>query len=199
MAEEAMKKDPTDDAPDQVTPIAKPSGGFSLDKFKTKHAAAIANVGTLQDALPHHNIAAAKDFVRLHPDEETYWSPELCFVNVQIKGMKRDTLHLIDEDMALHYLPSGRIQRFRLALATKPHDVFFLAHIPTRNTDNPWNVSSLLGCEKAKTMWVQLTSRKEENVETYKIDYARDHDAFRSRSGQHSRSPRSLKGRSPAE
>ena len=71
--------------------------------------------------------------MRLHPDEETYWSHELCFVNVPIKGQKRDTLHLIDEDLAMRYLPSGKIQRFRLALATKPFDVFFLCHVPSRN------------------------------------------------------------------
>ena len=55
------------------------------------------------------SIAQAKDFVRLHPDEENYWSSELCFVNVPIKGQKRDTLHLIDEDLAMQYLPSGKI------------------------------------------------------------------------------------------
>ena len=98
--------------------IRKPSG-FSLDKFKSKHPAAVAGVETLPTGLPHHKIAAAKDFVRLHPDEETYWSPELCFVNVPIKGQKRDTLHLINEDLAMRYLPSGKIQHFRLALATK--------------------------------------------------------------------------------
>jgi hypothetical protein len=30
----------------------------------------------------------------------------------------------------------------------------------------------------AKTAWVQATSRKEEGVEAYKIDFARDADAF---------------------
>ena len=138
----------------------------------------MANVETLQTGLPHHNIAQAKDFVRLHPDEEVYWSPELCFVNVPIKGQKRDTLHLIDEDLAMRYLPSGRILRFRLVLATKPNDVFFLCHLPTRNTDNQWNESNLLACEQAKRLWVQATSRKEEGVEAYKVDVARDHDAF---------------------
>jgi hypothetical protein len=138
----------------------------------------VANVETLQTGLPHHNIAHAKDFVRLHPNEEAYWSPELCFVNVPIKGQKRDTLHLINEDLAMRHLPSGRILHFRLALATKPFDVFFLCHIPTRNEDNNWNASNLLGCEKAKTAWVQATSRKEEGVEAYKIDLARDADAF---------------------
>jgi hypothetical protein len=124
------------------------------------------------------SIAQAKDFVRLHPHEETYWSHELCFVNVPIKGQKRDTLHLIEEDLAMRYLPSGKILHFRLVLATKPFDVFFLCHIPTRNEDNNWNASNLLACEKAKTTWVQATSRKEEGVEAYKIDWARDHDAF---------------------
>jgi hypothetical protein len=162
---------------EETAPITKPSA-FDLDKFKTKRAAAVANVETLQTGLPHHSISQAKDFVRLHPDEETYWSPELCFVNVPIKGQKRETLHLIDEDLAMRYLPSGRILRFRLALATKPFDVFFLCHLPTRNADNPWNESNLLACGQGKALWVQATSRKEEGVEAYKIDVARDHDAF---------------------
>jgi hypothetical protein len=156
--------------------IAKPSA-FNLDKFKSKRAAAVANVETLQSGLPLHNIAAAKDFVRLHPGEE-YCSPELCFVNVPIKGDKRDTTHLIDEDLAMRFLPSGSIQRFCLALATKPFDVFFLAKIPTSNSDNLWNASNTLACEKAKTQWVRATSRKDEGVDAYKIDFARDPDVF---------------------
>jgi hypothetical protein len=162
---------------EETVPIAKPSV-FDLDKFKSKRAAASANVETLQTGLPHHSISQAKDFVRLHPDEEKYWSPELCFVSVPIKGQKRDTLHLIEEDLAMQYLPSGRIQRFRLALATKPFDVFFLCHVPTRNTDNQWNESNLAACEQAKNLWVQATSRREENVDGYKVDFAREQDAF---------------------
>jgi len=161
---------------DDSTPIAKPST-FNLDKFRSKRAATVANVETLQPALPHHGIAAAKDFVRLHSSDQ-YWSPELCFVSVPIKGQKRDTLHLIDEDIAMRYLPSGRILRFRLVLATKPGNVFFLCHLPTRNEDNPWNASNISACEMAKTLWVQVSSRKEEGVEGYKIDTARDPDAF---------------------
>jgi hypothetical protein len=163
---------------DEVTPIAKPDTAFSLDKFKSKHAAALANIETLQTGLPHHSIAQAKDFVRLHPNEEAYWSSELCFVNVPIKGQKKDTLHLIEEHLAMRYLPSGRILRFRLVLATKPYDVFFLCHLPTRNTDNSWNESNTIACQQAKTFWVQATSRKEEGVDGYKIDLARDQDAF---------------------
>jgi hypothetical protein len=158
-------------------PIAKP-GEFNLEKFKSKRAAAVASVETLQTGLPHHSISQAKDFVRLHHEEAIYWSPELCFTNVPIKGQKHDTLHLIDEDLALTFLPSGKILRFRLALATKPFDVFFLAHVPSRNEDNAWNASNLLACEKAKAAWVQATSRKEEGIEAYKVDLARDPDAF---------------------
>ena len=158
-------------------PIPKP-GKFSLDKFKTKQAVAMANLETLLTALPHHSISQAKDFVRLHPDEETYWSPELCFVNVPIKGQKHDTLHLINDELATLYLPSKRIQRFRLALATKPYDVFFLCHIPTRNTDNSWNETNLEACEKAKALWTQATSQKEEGYERYNITSARDSEAF---------------------
>ena len=163
---------------EEVTPIAKPDTSFSLDKFKSKRAAAVANVETLQTGLPHHNIAQAKDFVRLHPNEEAYWSSELCFVSVPIKGQKRETLHLIEEDLAMQYLPSGRISHFRLVLATKPYNVFFLCQLPTRNTDNSWNETNMRACQQAKLFWVQATSRKEEGVDGYKIDLARDHDAF---------------------
>jgi hypothetical protein len=164
-------------APETATAIPKPPA-FDLNKFKSKRAAAAANVGTLQTALPHYSLAAAKDFCRLHPDEEQYWSDELCFVRVPIKGQKRDTLHLIDEDIAMRYLPAGKILRFRLALATKPYDVFFLCEVPTQNLDNSWNATNKQGCEMAKSSWVQMTSRKDEGVENYKIDHARDQDAF---------------------
>ena len=158
--------------------IPKPESSVGLEKFKSKRPATIAGVETLLTGLPHHSIADAKDFVRLHPDESKYWSTELCFVNVPIKGQKRDTLHLIDEDIAMRYLPSSRILRFRLALASKPNDIFFLCHVPSRNLDNSWNGTNLDGCEKAKTLWTQVTSRKEEGVESYKIQFARDPDAF---------------------
>jgi hypothetical protein len=161
----------------QAISIAKPSA-FNLDKFKSKRAAAVASVETLQTGLPLHSIAQATDFVRLHPDEEAYWSPELCFVKVPIKGQKRDTLHLIDEDLAMSHLPSGKIMRFRVALASKPNNVFFLAQVPTQNTDNQWNATNLQACEQAKTLWVQATSRKEEGIDGYKIDVARDPDTF---------------------
>lgn len=162
---------------EEAVSIPKP-GPFNLDKFKSKHEPALAGVETLQTALLHHSISQAKDFVRLHEDETSYWSPELCFVNVPIKGMKRDTLHLIEEELAMQFLPSACILRFRLALATKPYDTFFLCHVPSRNADNTWNSSNMQACEQARHNWVLVSSRKEEGVESYKIGFARDTDAF---------------------
>jgi hypothetical protein len=165
------------DPAEAVISIAKPSA-FDLEKFKSKHNPAVASVETLQTALPYHKIAAAKDFVRLHPDETKYWSSPLCFVNVPIKGQNRETLHLINEELAMRYLPGARILRFRLVLASKPYDAFFLCLVPTRNLDNSWNKSNLQACEQAKRYWTQATSRKEEGVDAYKIDSAKDPDAF---------------------
>src|SRR2546428_8813141 len=46
--------------------------GFDLNKFKSTRAVVAANVETLLTALPIHSIAQAKDFVRLHPNENEY-------------------------------------------------------------------------------------------------------------------------------
>jgi len=169
-------------APDNEPPmqIIKPSG-FSLDKFRSTQSATVAGVETLLGGLPHHGLAEAKDFARLHPDDNEdggYWSVELCFVNVPIKGQK-DTKHLITEKLALRYLPSATILHFRLALATKPYDKFFLCYVPWRNVENnAWNKSNKEGCLIAKTRWVRLTSRRPEGAEGYKVEFTRDKDPF---------------------
>jgi hypothetical protein len=174
-AEAAVGDGHSASSPGTIT-VPKP-GGFDLNKFKSKRTDAIANVETLQTGLPVSSMSQAKDFVRLHPAED-YWSPELCFVMVPIKGAKRDTVHLIEEDLAMRFLPSGKIVRFRLALASKPQDVFFLCRVPTRNLDNPWNRDNVTACEKAKSLWTQATSRGEEGVDGYLIEVARHPDAF---------------------
>ena len=96
-----------------------------------------------------------------------------------IKG-QGETLHLIAEDLVLRYLSGGGIEKYRLALASKPHDVFFLAHVPdlTNNPDNIWNSTNLDGCQQAKRTWTKLTSQRGEGVEGYDINYAQDPDAF---------------------
>jgi hypothetical protein len=163
---------------DNQDPTIKKPPSFDLDRYRSKRTKTIEGVETLRGILPVHKLSAAKDFVRLHPDEERYWSPELCFVNVPTEGIKEGTLHLIDEDLAERFLPSASILRFRLALASKPYDKFFLCMVPSQNLDNNWNSTSLMACRKAQTQWTQALSRKEENIEAYKINFARDHDAF---------------------
>ena len=155
--------------------IVKPSE--YLEKFRSKRSPTIAGVETLLTALPILRISEADDFVRLHPSEN-YWSPELCFVSVPIHGEKRDPLHLIDEELAMQHLSAKKIKRQRLALASKPYDSFFFCIIPSQNLDNSWNATALKACEKARSLWVQVSSRKQEGVESYKTDFARDADAF---------------------
>jgi hypothetical protein len=170
----AAPENPSDKEP--IT-IAKPDE-FSLERFRSKRDPVIAGVETLITALPHYSMSQAKDWVRLHPNEEEYWSPEFCFVNVPVKGQKHLILHFIDEELALQHLSSSRIKRFRLALASKPYDVFFLCRVPPRNLDILWNDSNLRACICAKKLWTQATSRKDEGYEEYKIDYAKNQDAF---------------------
>jgi hypothetical protein len=111
MANTDPKKEATPpESPAPVTSIQKPAG-FSLDRFKSKRAASVAGLDNLVDGMPHMPVGQVKDFFRVHPSEEEYWSSELCFVPVPIKGQKRDTIHLIDEDLAMDYLPSGKIKR----------------------------------------------------------------------------------------
>lgn len=160
-----------------VLPIKKPDAAVSLDRFKSTRTTT-AGVDNVTTGMPHMKIGEVKDFFRTHPSEEDYWSDEYCFVQVPVKGAKRDSLHLIAEDLAVMYLPKGKVQRFRLILATKPFDVMFLLHCPTVNLDNDWNATAAAACEQAKTIWTQVASRKEEGVESYDIGRARNQQAF---------------------
>jgi hypothetical protein len=149
-----------------------------MSKFKSTRPPTIAGVETVLSALKVLRIGETNDFVRLHPDEDENWTPELCFVSVPIHGEKRDMLHMIDEDIAVKYLHEKKIKRMRLALATKPNDVFFLCIVPSQNLDHSWNKTALTACGKAMTSWVQAVSRKSEGYEEYKTEFARDQDAF---------------------
>jgi hypothetical protein len=172
----APDTNPENTNPEMVS-IPKPEATFNLNKFKSKRVST-AGVETMLPPLPHHGAAAAKDFMRLC-DNDDYWSDELCFVNIPIKGMKDGTMHLITEDLANEYLPNdARILRFRLALATKPNDRFFLCHIPSQNPENIWNETNIRGCEVMRKKWAILTSMKNEGLEGYKTTIAKDQDAF---------------------
>jgi hypothetical protein len=162
---------------EKVIPIAKPKEG-GLARFKSKTAPTIANVGTKVGMLPISSISEAGDFVRVHPDEATHWSPELCFVRVPVTGARNDILHMIDEEIAKQHLEAKQVLRFRLALASKPSDKFFLCSVPTTNLENTWNASALEAIEDAKRLWVKAVSRRPEGVDSYRIQYAKDVDAF---------------------
>jgi hypothetical protein len=155
--------------------IVKPK--FS-ERFKSKNAPSISGVETLLTALPIIKIGDVNDWTRLHPSEDDYWSCELCFVSVPIKGVKRDMLHLIDDDLAVQHLPAKKIMRHRLALASKPHDVFFFCIVPSQNLDNPWNADAQKACGGAQSHWIQALSRRSEGAEGYEIKSARDPSAF---------------------
>jgi hypothetical protein len=152
---------------EEALSIEKPKGS-GLARFKSTSLEP-EKIETLLTGLPHYPISSAKDWVRLHDDETTHWSDEYCFVNVPVPGQKDNTLHLIIAELA-RKLPTGLVQKFRLALASKPHDVFFLAHVPSRNLDNEWNRTNLQGCEQAKTLWTRVTSQREKGIEGYHID-----------------------------
>ena len=47
-----------------------------------------------------------------------------------------------------------------------------------QNLDNEWNASALIACEQAKSMWVQVTSRKGDGIDGYQTRMARDTGAF---------------------
>jgi hypothetical protein len=165
---------------EQAEPVSikKPSGRFDLNKFRAEPAA-LAGVATLLTALPVIKISDARDFVRLHPDESSYWTGPLCLVNVPIKGQQRDTVHLISQELAKQYLQPATIQYFRLALGANPNGGFFFVKVPCTNLEgNAWNSTNVKGCEAAKSLWTKLSSRRAEGVEGYKIDHAQDPDAF---------------------
>ena len=97
--------------------IVKPQQSI-FEKFKSKKPPTIGGVGEQLTALPLMKISEAGDFVRISPDEQHH-SPELCFTSVPIVGEKRDMLHIIDEELAVKWLPAKRILRFRLMLASQ--------------------------------------------------------------------------------
>ena len=153
---------------EKASPIVKPDG-FSLDKFKAKHTGDSESQPyrrvsrTTSSRTPRTSCGCTRMKIE-------YWSDDLCFVNVPVKGMKEGTAAPYRRgDRPAIICHAGKPIHYRLALATKPFDIFFLCHIPTRNLDNKYNATTLRACEQAKTMWVQLTSMKHQGIEDYEI------------------------------
>jgi hypothetical protein len=159
-----------------MPPIAKPKK-FSLARFKSD-APLLPGVSGMVAAIPILKLGEVGDYFRLHPDETAYWTDELYLVNVPVKGMKKDMLHLIDKNIATKWLEPKKILRFRLALATKPYGIFFWARVPTTNLDNSWNESAFRAAHEAKEKWIEVFSRKEEGYDDYRWKPAIDQTAF---------------------
>jgi hypothetical protein len=162
-----------------TSPLVKPDTAFSLDRFKSKKDLTLANVEVDPGPLPCSRIVDVKDFVRVHPDEENFWTDVLCFISVPVKGMKHEQLHVIDEELATEWLEPAQIIRMRLALASKPDGKLFLAQIPCENLDNVWNSTHIDAVHEAQRFWLMASSRAKENEEGYKTTKSRDHDAFK--------------------
>ena len=81
--------------------------------------------GPLIAALPIMGIGQAGDFVRLHESEE-YWSDELTFVSVPIDGEKQGKLHLIEDSLAVAYLPVEEDQALSPGASDEADGGFFL-------------------------------------------------------------------------
>jgi hypothetical protein len=85
--------------PEETSIPKPPKGEDKMSRFKSKNLGR-EKVATQIAGLPHYSVPEAKDWVRLHPDEENFWSDELCFVSIPVPGQKRDMVHLIDSDLA---------------------------------------------------------------------------------------------------
>jgi hypothetical protein len=68
-----------------ASPLTKPDAPFSLDRFKSKRDKTLANVEVDPGPLPVSRITDVRDFVRVHHDEENFWTDDLCFISVPIK------------------------------------------------------------------------------------------------------------------
>jgi hypothetical protein len=165
--------------------VPKPQGKKKsfAERFRSSTAAIIAGPGVNPQllALPVMRIAEAKDYVRLHPDEEAYWTGVMCFALVPI-DVKRTELHPIDEGLAMQYLHESKIKRYRLALASRPYKgALFLCIVPSQNLENGYNRTGLEICTIGKTSWVQAVSLKYKGVEAYEPVLAENQNAYNDR------------------
>lgn len=158
-------------------PIAKPGADF-MNRFRSTKSAEMPGVATPLAPLKIIRAGETEDFFRVHPDEENYWTCELCFVSVPVKGTARPLLHLITEEIAMEYLSPKLIKRHRLALATKPYDVLFFCSVPSQNLDSAWNATALTALDRSKSRWTQVFSRRDEGLEEYGHKFAQNEDAF---------------------
>ena len=164
----------------------EPANSTSIN-LSPPQAASVAGVETLLAKLPHHSISQAKDFVRLHSKEEKYWSPELCFVSVPIKGQKHDTVHLIARVWQI--TPSAPRQNPPVPPGARHQAArrILLVPRPVANLDNVWNATNLQACEQAKTLWTQQPREESRMSKATKSTWRVIKTPFPHQSGQRNR------------
>ena len=155
---------------DPPVSIERPKGSL-LARFKTGRENE-GRVEKLLMALPHYKPSDARDFIRLHPDDD-YWSDELSFATVPVQGMKDGVLHLITIELALE-LPPGRRGAVPVGVGDQTFQSLFLAHIPSTNLDNIWNETCVRACTEARAKWRMVVSRKIEGKEGYDSEPTRN-------------------------
>jgi hypothetical protein len=89
------------------------------------------------------------------------------------QGVKKEQLHIIDEELATDKLEEAQIIRMRLALASKPDGKLFLAVVPSENLDNVWNSTHLDAIRLAQKFWVMAVSKSKTGEEGYSTTLAK--------------------------
>ena len=114
----------------------------------------------------------------MHPSEDEYWTPRCVSSRCRSRAPSATCCTPSTTISRCSICRPKKIKRLRLALATKPNNVFFWCSVPSQNLDNAYNADAIKACYKAQTHWIQALSRQAEKVEGYEIKFARDQDAF---------------------
>jgi hypothetical protein len=156
-------------------PIAQPADDFDISRFSAGDAykPEISGVRTVLQKLDMLSLSDAKDWVLVY-DNPAYITPPLMFISVPVQGQRHNAVHPIDRDVALRNCSDREIDQFRLVLAARPHDRFFLAKVPCTNLENSWNESMLRAIEYAKARWCKVLSERAQGFDRYGIKDVRD-------------------------
>ena len=117
----------------RITSLRSRSRPTRVDKFKSKRAATSYGVDNLVDGCLIRRLENSQGLLPPPPGRGRVLVGRIVLRHGSGERLERNSLHLIAEDLAVEYLPSGKVLRFRLALGSKPYDVFFLAHVPSQN------------------------------------------------------------------
>jgi hypothetical protein len=156
-------------------PIAQPDDELDISRFSADdpYKPEMSGVRTVLQRLDMLTLSDARDWV-LVCDNPAYITPPLMFISVPVQGQKHNAVHLIDKAVALRNCDDREIEQYRLVLAARPHDRFFLAKVPCANLENSWNESMLRAVEYAKQRWCKVLSQRAQGHDRYATKDVRD-------------------------